>query len=209
MTRQASAASIVFALATVMTLSCMTRPAANPPAPSGSAPPTPAAAPSVASTATPGRAPGARGAPLSDSARARRDSLNAAERDSLMKEVLKSIAGQENVPAESVFMNIKIFKGVPAARVVRIMGAGFSPALGVSCGFCHVVGEYDKDTKQPKETARVMYTMVTAINRDYISKVPVREGRPAPVVNCSTCHRGMIRPGSGPPGASPPRPGAQ
>src|SRR5689334_8482018 len=42
----------------------------------------------------------------------------AAERDSLAKVVLESIAGKENMPAESVFKSIKIMKGVPAARLV-------------------------------------------------------------------------------------------
>jgi hypothetical protein len=143
--------------------------------------------------------------PLSDSARARRDSINAVRRDSLMRIVLASIAGKENLPAESVFKNIKIFKGVPAGRVVNIMGRGFSPALGVSCGFCHVIPDYDKDTKEEKNTARVMFAMVNGINNDYLSKLPRGEGRPAPVVNCSTCHRGMTRPGGGPPPG--PRPG--
>jgi photosynthetic reaction center cytochrome c subunit len=89
--------------------------------------------------------------------------------------------------------------------LVNIMGRGFSPALGVSCGFCHVIPEYDKDTKQEKNTARVMFAMVNGINNDYLSKLPRGEGRPAPVVNCSTCHRGMTRPGGGSPPA--PRPG--
>ncbi len=123
-----------------------------------------------------------------------------------MNKVLASIAGQENVPAESVFTNIQIFKGVPAARVVRIMGQGFGPALGVGCGFCHVIGEYDKDGKTAKKTARLMYQMVTTINRDYVSKVPVQTGRPQPVVNCSTCHRGSTRVGGPPPGQATTRP---
>jgi mono/diheme cytochrome c family protein len=143
---------------------------------------------------------------LTDSARRVRDSVTAFRRDSLMNKVLASIAGQENVPAESVFTNIQILKGVPAARLVRIMGQGFGPALGVGCGFCHTIGEYDKDDKQAKKTARVMYKMVMAINADYISQVPVEGTRPRGVVNCSTCHRGQTRPGGGPAGAGPPRP---
>lgn len=143
--------------------------------------------------------------PLSDSARARRDSINAFRRDSLLRVVLASIAGKENMPAESVFKNIKIFKGVPAGRVVNIMGRGFSPALGVSCGFCHVVGAYEKEDKEEKQTARVMYAMVEAINKDYMAKI-AEPGRNPPTVNCSTCHRGMTRPGGPPQG---PRPGTE
>jgi photosynthetic reaction center cytochrome c subunit len=120
-----------------------------------------------------------------------------------MKVVLLSIAGKENMPAESVFKNIKILKGVTAGRLVNIMGRGFSPALGVSCGFCHVIPDYDKDTKEEKQTARVMYAMVNGINADYLAKLPTDPGRQPPVVNCSTCHRGMTRPGGGQQGPRP------
>src|ERR1043165_7282888 len=72
--------------------------------------------------------------PMTDSARRVRDSLTSARRDSGAAMVLRSIAGHENQPAESVFKNIKIFKGVPAARLVDIMNHGFGRSLGVSCG---------------------------------------------------------------------------
>jgi len=144
--------------------------------------------------------------PLTDSARRVRDSLTAARRDSGAAGVLRMIAGRENQPAESVFKNIKIFKGVPAGRLVNIMNNGFGRSLGVSCGFCHVPGKWDLDDKEEKNTARLMFAMVQTINRDYISKVPVDSGGPRPVVNCFTCHRGNPRP-MGPEGAPPgPRP---
>ena len=144
--------------------------------------------------------------PLTDSARRVRDSVTAARRDSGAAMVLRSIAGRENQPAESVFKNIKILKGVPAGRLVNIMNNGFGRSLGVSCGFCHVPGKWDLDDKGEKNTARLMFAMVQTINRDYISKVPVDSGRPAPAVNCMTCHRGMPRPmgpGGPPPGNRP------
>ena len=144
--------------------------------------------------------------PLTDSARRVRDSVTAARRDSGAANVLRSIAGRENQPAESVFKNIKIFKGVPAGRLVNIMNNGFGRSLGVSCGFCHVPGKWDLDDKEEKNTARLMFAMVQTINRDYISKVPVDSGSPSPVVNCMTCHRGMPKPmgpGGPPPGARP------
>ena len=141
-------------------------------------------------------------APLTDSARRVRDSVTAARRDSGAAMVLRSIAGRETQPAESVFKNIKIFKGVPAGRVVNIMNMGFGRSLGVSCGFCHVPGKWDLDDKEEKNTARLMFAMVQTINRDYISKVPVDSGGARPVVNCFTCHRGNPRP-MGPEGPPP------
>jgi photosynthetic reaction center cytochrome c subunit len=143
--------------------------------------------------------------PLTDSARRVRDSVTAARRDSGAAGVLRSIAGRENMPAESVFKNIKILKGIPAGRLVNIMNMGFGRSLGVSCGFCHVPGKWDLDDKEEKNTARLMFAMVQTINRDFISKIPNDSG-PQPVVNCMTCHRGMPRPmgPDGPPGNRPP-----
>lgn len=146
--------------------------------------------------------PGGFRGPMTDSARRVRDSLTAARRDSGAAMVLRSIAGRENEPAESVFKNIKIFKGVPAGRLVNIMNQGFGRSLGVSCGFCHVPGKWDLDDKEEKNTARLMFAMVQTINRDYISKVPRDSGGPTPVVNCFTCHRGNSRP-MGPDGPPP------
>ncbi|HEV7388380.1 MAG TPA: c-type cytochrome [Gemmatimonadaceae bacterium] len=168
--------------------------------------PTPNTNPSPAGPATSAQAPGAGGPggpriPLTDSARRVRDSLTSARRDSGAAMVLRSIAGRETQPAESVFKNIKIFKGVPAGRLVNIMNMGFGRSLGVSCGFCHVPGKWDLDDKEEKNTARLMFAMVQTINKDYMSKVPNDRGEP-PVVNCMTCHRGNPRP-MGPEGPPP------
>jgi len=111
--------------------------------------------------------------------------------------LLRRIAGRENAPSESVFKNIKVMKGIPAGRLVRIMNAGFGRSLGVSCGYCHVPPNWELDDKEEKNTARLMWTMTGAINRDYISKVPVDSG-PRPAVNCMTCHQGMTRPPASP-----------
>ena len=38
-----------------------------------------------------------------------------------------------------------------------------------------------------------MIAMVQAINEDYLKKIPDLRG-PNPVVNCTTCHRGEVKP---------------
>src|SRR6202140_5531657 len=137
----------------------------------------------VAGQQMPGGPPGGPGGqrvPLTDSARRVRDSVNAARRDSGAAMVMRSIAGRENQPAESVFKNIKILKAFPAGRLVNIMNMGFGRSLGVSCGFCHVPGKWDLDDKEEKNTARLMFAMVQTINRDYISKVPTDPARTSP-----------------------------
>ena len=189
MSERVPAAVAVVSSIIIVAYACATTPTTNP---------SPTQQP-VVGQQMPGGPPGAAGGqrvPLTDSARRVRDSVNAARRDSGAASVMRSIAGRENQPAESVFKNIKILKGVPAGRLVSIMNMGFGRSLGVSCGFCHVPGKWDLDDKEEKNTARLMVAMVQTINRDYISKVPVDSGAPRPMVNCFTCHRGSTRPAS-------------
>lgn len=103
-------------------------------------------------------------------------------------ELEKKIAGQENKPAEEVFKNIQLFKGMPASRVLRIMAIAFVPALGVDCSHCHVVGEWEKDDKEAKQTARKMWMMMPKV--DKLLKETIGKG----AVNCTTCHRGQVKP---------------
>src|ERR1051326_4324164 len=56
-----------------------------------------------------------------------------------LQELAKRIAGQENKPAEEVFKNIQLLKGMPAGRLLRVMELGYGRSLGVDCTHCHVV----------------------------------------------------------------------
>ena len=116
----------------------------------------------------------------------------ASERDSMTKVVLQDIAGRENAPAESVFKNIKLMKGVPAERLLRTMNA-FGHSLGVSCRFCHVPGHWADEDKPHKRIARDMMVMARAINDSLLSKVynPDNDRR---FVGCNTCHHGHPNP---------------
>ena len=105
----------------------------------------------------------------------------------------ESIAGKENEPAEKVFKNIQLLKGIPAARLLRIMELGYSRSLGVTCTHCHVPGEWEKDDKPTKQIARDMAAMVTAINTQHLKQIKNLKSE-NPVVNCTTCHRGQIKP---------------
>ena len=112
----------------------------------------------------------------------------------LVAELRKSIAGKENVPAEQVFKNIQVLKGVPAGRLLSIMERGYTRSLGVRCDYCHVVGEWEKDDKQTKQTARDMVRMNADINAELKKIKTIAADNP--VVNCSTCHRGQPKPGA-------------
>ena len=104
-------------------------------------------------------------------------------------ELEAQIAGRENEPAEQVFWNIQVLKGVPAGRVLTIMTEGFSPALGVRCSHCHVSGEWHLDEKEPKNIARGMWNMTGEIN-DRVKSI----AEPDAQVRCITCHQGKTEP---------------
>lgn len=117
----------------------------------------------------------------------------AAEREKFMKEVLTAIAGREKEPAEVVFKNIQKFKGLPAGRLPLIMNKGFGRSLGVSCTHCHIPGEWDKDDKPEKQVAREMMQLVAKINDELLPAIKDLEST-KPVINCTTCHRGEVKP---------------
>lgn len=105
----------------------------------------------------------------------------------------KSIAGREGEPSEKVFKNIQNFKGVPAGRLLGAMEKGFSPALGVSCAHCHDPEHWESDAKDEKKATRGMMKMVGEINEKYLKGMPGLMSD-KPIVNCTTCHRGQIKP---------------
>ena len=105
----------------------------------------------------------------------------------------ESIAGKENEPAEKVFKNIQLLKGIPAARLLRIMELGYSRSLGVTCTHCHVPPEWEKEDKPTKQIARDMAAMAANINNEQLKKIKNLKSE-NPAVNCTTCHRGQIKP---------------
>ncbi|MBI4852932.1 MAG: c-type cytochrome [Acidobacteria bacterium] len=91
----------------------------------------------------------------------------------------------ETPPAESVYKNIQVLKGVPSDQVLTVMKA-FTEGLGVNCVYCHVsTDELAKDDKAMKQTARKMLEMVKEMNKAYPTNGQV---------TCYTCHRGAAKP---------------
>lgn len=88
-------------------------------------------------------------------------------------------------PAEEVYKNIQVLKGMPASQLRATM-TFMRASLNVRCDYCHVVEQggtgWEKDDKQPKKTARKMLQMLFDINKSSF------EGRTE--VTCNTCHRG-------------------
>lgn len=105
-------------------------------------------------------------------------------------EIERRIAGREREPAELVFKNIQIFKGMPAGRVPRIMEAAFSGNLGVECSHCHTADAWESDAKPQKAIARGMW----ALRADVQERVRTMTGNAALAVTCYTCHKGRAKP---------------
>jgi len=103
------------------------------------------------------------------------------------------ITGKENQPAEQVFKNIQLLKGMPAGRLLAVMEVGYSKSLGVNCTHCHVNGQWEKEEKPTKQITRDMSAMAKAINTEYLKGIKNLKS-PNPVVNCTTCHRGQVKP---------------
>jgi hypothetical protein len=118
------------------------------------------------------------------------------ERNKNILELEESIKGKENQPAEQVWKNIQLFKGMPAARVLRIMEGAYTQALGVSCDYCHVDGKWESDENKHKQIARRMAGMT----RDLNQTLKTVTGESDATVNCITCHRGDTKPATSLPG---------
>jgi photosynthetic reaction center cytochrome c subunit len=86
---------------------------------------------------------------------------------------------------EQAYKNIQVLKGRPADELIPAMQF-ISNSLGVECDYCHVPGAFEKDDKKPKQVARKMIQMMTAINRENFDDH--RE------VTCNSCHRGLPKP---------------
>jgi photosynthetic reaction center cytochrome c subunit len=101
----------------------------------------------------------------------------------------KPSPGSSPQPAEAVFKNIKVLKGVSSDQLIPAMRF-ITASLGVECGYCHVPDHFDKDDKKPKQIARDMIRMTFAIDKDSF------EGNRE--VTCYSCHRGSLKPEAAP-----------
>lgn len=99
-------------------------------------------------------------------------------------------AERDNRPLDQAYKNIQVLNGLFPAGALPTVMAVFSKSLGVDCTHCHVRGEFEKDDKPAKQTARKMIEMVKEANK-YTRVV------------CYTCHQGQLKPVSFPPRAEP------
>jgi photosynthetic reaction center cytochrome c subunit len=93
-------------------------------------------------------------------------------------------------PAEQVFKNVRMLKGISVDQFMATMGF-FSASLGETCTDCHSAesgGSWARyaDDNPRKNKARAMIGMMNAINKTYFGGK--RE------ITCYSCHRGVERP---------------
>ena len=170
----------VVAGATFAIASCSRTPATPSPAPGAGR--TNAAVPGAAAPAGP-----ARRIPPS------RDSL-AKLRAVYVAQVMAQIAGRENEPAEQVFKNVQVLKGITAAELVQKMDKDYATAMSWNCTNCHRLapqGNFASDTSNDKKRARFMQQMQNDINHTELPKLYPKD---TPAVTCATCHRGYNEP---------------
>ena len=92
-------------------------------------------------------------------------------------------AGSRPMPLQTSFDNIKVMKGMSDTDIRNEMMV-WTEALGTTCSYCHVAGDFASDMNPKKDIARKMFTMVQLINKDFLG------GK----AQCVLCHRGATVP---------------
>ncbi|HZK78689.1 MAG TPA: photosynthetic reaction center cytochrome c subunit family protein [Gemmatimonadaceae bacterium] len=114
-------------------------------------------------------------------------------RRKLVDSILVAIAGHEKEPAGTVFKNVKLLKDMPAGDFVRSMDTIYGRGLGMTCANCHVIGQFDGDTRKNKRVAREMQTMENYINSQQLPNIKELD-EDYTKVSCVTCHLGSGKP---------------
>jgi hypothetical protein len=100
------------------------------------------------------------------------------------------------VPSPSIVdsPNVKVLTGLTAQQFQEEMNF-IVQGLGVTCGTCHVRGNFASEDKPQKQTARKMLEMVKAINKANFPDYKPKDGESVlGRVTCYTCHRGETSP---------------
>ncbi len=88
--------------------------------------------------------------------------------------------------------NLKVLPQNISEDSLYIIMDNFEDALGVKCGFCHVVNkdkeDYASDSVAHKEVARDMLRMTIYLNKTYFASP--KTGSITEAITCYTCHKG-------------------
>jgi hypothetical protein len=90
--------------------------------------------------------------------------------------------------------NVKVLTGLTVPQFESEMQL-MTSSLGVSCGFCHVRGNFASENNAHKAAARKMLEMVRTINQQYFPDYKPADGESRlGKVTCFTCHQGNEKP---------------
>jgi len=110
-----------------------------------------------------------------------------------------AMAAMKPVKGRDDFKNLQILpKNISVDSLNGIMDS-YKKALGVNCGFCHVMKDkngledYASDDNRHKNQARDMMRMTMDINKKYFPS----GAKYIETVNCNTCHQGRSEPPEG------------
>ena len=90
--------------------------------------------------------------------------------------------------------SVKVLTGLLAPQFQEEMNF-ITQALGVTCGTCHVRGNFASDEKPEKLTARRMLEMTKGVNTQFFPDYKPKDGESVlGRVTCYTCHQGERTP---------------
>ncbi len=93
---------------------------------------------------------------------------------------------------------VKVLTGLTVPEFEQEM-QHFVQAVGVSCGGCHVRGNFASDDNARKVTARQMIEMTKALNKQFFPNHRPADGESVlGRVTCYTCHQGEAKPKAAP-----------
>ena len=107
-------------------------------------------------------------------------------------------AQEPPVPGKVDSPTVKALTGLTVPQFEQEM-QHFVQALGVSCGGCHVRGNFASEENPRKARARQMIEMTKGINKQFFANhTPVEGESVLGRVTCFTCHQGELKPKTAP-----------
>ena len=104
------------------------------------------------------------------------------------------VSAQAPTPTIVDSPTVKVLTGLLAPAFQEEMNH-MVQALGVTCGTCHVRGNFASDDNPKKLAARRMLEMTKAINKQFFPEITPKSGESVlGRVTCYTCHQGEATP---------------
>lgn len=114
-----------------------------------------------------------------------------ADRQRQIDELKVKYAGKLEMPAESVFKNIKTLKGKSVEGVLSVMN-NWGHALGVTCKFCHDLNDFSSEKPRHFNQTREMFDMTAKLNKEILASL--KTFRQPVTMSCYSCHQEQKEP---------------